>query len=161
MKVPLVTISLWALLLLPTVAIPSSDPIPAGSASGTVQGKIVHLDPDRIEITSGSKDNVTIYFDRNTQVNGSTPSTIDRVLGSVFGETHDLKVGDQVTATVTRGQQGLIAQSVTTQAGTTGSSTPNASSSTTSSQAGSSGRACVRDERASQQGQIVCGELVR
>ena len=97
-----------------------------------------------------------IYFDRNTQVNGSTRNTIDRVLGSVLGETHDLKVGDQVNATVTRGQQGLIAQSVSTQGPSTGSSSPNASS-----PPNTSGRACVRDERASQQGQIVCGELVR
>jgi hypothetical protein len=157
MKVPLVTIGLWALLLLPTPAISASDPIPAGATSGTIQGKIARVESDHIEINSGgSKDNVTIYFDRNTQINGSTPNTIDRVLGTVFGETHDVKVGDQVTATVTRGQQGLIAQSVTTQGPATGSSSPN-----TSSPPVTSGRVCVRDERASQQGQIVCGELVR
>jgi hypothetical protein len=156
MKVTLV-ISLWAVLLSTPLAISATDPIPAGATSGTIQGKIVRLDSDRIEINSGgSKDNVWIYFDRNTQINGSTPSTIDRVLGSVFGETHDLKVGDQVTATVTRGQQGLIAQSVTTQGATTGSSSPSASPPPVTS-----GRVCVRDERASQQGQIVCGELVR
>ncbi len=156
MKVTLVTISLCAVLLLPPLAISASDPIPPGATSGTIQGKIVRVDPDRIEVNSdGSKDNVLIYFDRNTQVNGSTRNTIDRVLGSVLGETHDVKVGDQVTATVTRGQQGLIAQSVSTQP-PTGSSSPNASSPPVTS-----GRACVRDERASQQGQIVCGELVR
>ena len=156
MKVTVVTLSLLAILLLPTLAISASDPIPAGATSGTIQGKIVRVDPDRIEVNSGgAKDNILIYFDRNTQINGSTPSTIDRVLGSVFGETHDLKVGDQVTAIVTRGQQGLIAQSVSTQP-PTGSSSPNASSPPVTS-----GRACVRDERASQQGQIVCGELVR
>jgi hypothetical protein len=157
MKVTAVTLGLLAILLLPTLASSASDPIPAGATSGTIQGKIVRVDPDRIEVNSGgAKDNTLIYFDRNTQINGSTPSTIDRVLGSVFGETHDLKVGDQVTATVTRGQQGLIAQSVTTQGATTGSSSPNASSPPVTS-----GSACVRDERASQQGQIVCGELVR
>lgn len=156
MKVTL-AISLWAILLSPALAISASDPIAAGATSGTVQGKIVRVEPDRIEVSSvASKDNVSIYFDRNTQVNGSTPSTIDRVLGSVFGETHDLKVGDQVTATVTRGQHGLIAQSVTTQGTAPGSSSPNASSPPVNS-----GRACVRDERATQQGQIVCGELVR
>ena len=157
MKVTAVTIILGAVLLLPALAISASDPIPAGATSGTIQGKIVRVDPDRIEINyDGSKDTVWIYFDRNTQINGSTKSTIDRVLGSVFGETHDVKVGDQVTATVTRGQQGLIAQSVTTQGATTGSSSPNVSSPPITS-----GRACVRDERASQQGQIVCGEVVR
>lgn len=157
MKVTLVTISLWAVLLLPTLAISASDPIPAGSTTSTIQGKIVRVDPDRIEISPGdSKDTVWVYFDRNTQINGTTPNTIDRVLGSVFGNTHDLKVGDQVTATVTQGQQGAIAQSVTTQGHSTGSSSPNASSPPVTS-----GRACVRDERASQQGQIVCGELVR
>jgi hypothetical protein len=156
MKVTLV-ISLCTVLLLPPLAISASDPIPPGATSGTIQGKIVRVDPDRIEVNAdGSKDNVWIYFDRNTQVNGSTRNTIDRVLGSVLGETHDVKVGDQVTATVTRGQQGLIAQSVSTQGATTGSSSPNASSPPPTS-----GRACVRDERASQQGQIVCGELVR
>jgi hypothetical protein len=155
MKVPLVTISLCAVLLLPTLALSASDPIAAGATSGTVQGKIVRVDPDRIEVASGgSKDSLLIYFDRNTQVNGSTRNSIDRVLGSVLGETHDVKVGDQVTATVTRGQQGLIAQSVSTQGATTGS--PNASSPPVTSD-----RACVRDERASQQGQIVCGEVVR
>jgi hypothetical protein len=151
MKIALVTLGFWAVLLLPQLG-SAVDPIPSGATSSTVQGKIVRLDPDRIEVnTDGSKDNLLIYFDRNTQVNGSTRNTIDRVLGSVFGETHDLKVGDQVTATVTRSQERLVAQSITTQGSSTGSSTPPVAS----------GRACVRDERASQQGQIVCGEVVR
>jgi len=159
MKGSLITTSLCLILLVPALTMSASDPIPSGATSGTIQGKITRVDPDRIEVYSGStKDNVWIYFDRNTQVNGSTRNTIDRVLGSVFGDTHDLKVGDQVTATVTRGQQGFVAQSITTQGAntTTGSSSPNTSSSPVTS-----GRACVRDERASQQGQIVCGEVVR
>ena len=158
MKGTLVTISLCLMLLVPTLVISASDPIPAGAASGTIQGKIMRVYSDRIEVNdSGSNNTTSIYVDGSTQINGSTPNTIGRVLGGVLGTTHDLKVGDQVTATVTRGQEGLIAQSITTQGATpsSGSSSPS-----TSSPAVGSGRACVRDERSSQQGQIVCGELV-
>jgi hypothetical protein len=158
MKGVLVTISLCLMLLLPTLAISASDPIPTGATSGTIQGKITRVYSDRIEVNDrGSNNTTSIYVDSSTQINGSTRNAIGRVLGGVIGTTHDLKVGDQVTATVTRNQEGLVAQSITTQGATASSG----SSPSTSSPAASSGRACVRDERSSQQGQIVCGELVR
>ena len=155
----------FLLICVPSIAMSASDPIPAGSNSGTIPGKIVRVEADRIEVAYGNaNDTATIYIDRNTKINGSTPTTIDRVFGGVLGEMHDLKPGDQVTATVTRNQKGFLAQSITTQAPTTtsgsspeGTSPPATSSGTT----GTSGRVCVRDERPNQQGQIVCGEMVR
>ena len=159
MNETLVTISLCLMLLLPTLVFSADDSIPSGAASGTISGKITRVYSDRIDVNDSGSNNITsIYVDGNTQINGSTPKTIGRVLGGVIGTTHGLKVGDQVTATVTRNQEGFIAQSITTQGATasSGSSSPS-----TSSPAVSSGRACVRDERANQQGQIVCGELVR
>jgi hypothetical protein len=159
MKGRLVTISLCLMLLVPTLVISASDPMPAGATSGTIQGKIIRVYSDRIEVNeSGSNNTTSIYVDGSTQINGSTPNTIGRVLGGVIGTTQGLKVGDQVTATVTRGQEGLIAQSITTQG-----ATANSGSATTTAPppAANSGRVCVRDERANQQGQIVCGELVR
>jgi hypothetical protein len=158
MKGILVTLSLCLMLLLPTLAISASDPIPAAATSDTVQGKITRVYSDRIDVDTGSTAITSIYVDGNTQINGTTRNTIGRVLGGVIGTTHDLKVGDQVTAIVTRNQEGLVAQSITTQ-GTTASS--GSSSPSTSSPGASSGRVCVRDERSNQQGQIVCGELVR
>ena len=159
MKGTLVTISLCLMLLWPAVVASANDPIPSGATSGTISGKITRVYSDRIDVNDSGSNNITsIYVDGNTQINGSTRNTIGRVLGGVIGTTHDLKAGDEVTATVTRNQEGLVAQSITTQGATasSGSSSPS-----TSSPAVSSGRACVRDERANQQGQIVCGELVR
>lgn len=155
MKGIFVTLSLCLMLLLPALVFSANDPIPSGS---TINGKITRVYSDRIDVDTGSNAITSIYVDGNTQINGSTPNTIGRVLGGVIGTTRDLKAGDQVTATVTRNQEGFVAQSITTQ-----SSTANSGSSptSTSSPAVSSGRACVRDERANQQGQIVCGELVR
>jgi hypothetical protein len=158
MKGVLVTISLCLMLLVPTLVISASDSMPAGATSGTINGKITRVYSDRIDVDTGSNAITSIYVDGSTQINGSTPNTIGRVLGGVIGTTQGLKVGDQVTATVTRGQEGLIAQSITTQG-----ATANSGSATTTAPppAANSGRVCVRDERANQQGQIVCGELVR
>ena len=161
---------LLCLILVPSITLSASEPIPAGATSGTIQGKIVRVEADRIEVAYGSaNDMTTIYIDRNTKINGSTPSTMDRVFGGILGEMHDLKPGDQVTANVMRNQQRLLAQSITTQAptATSGSSPQGTSSPGSSSPAVSpetavpSGRVCVRDERPNQQGQIVCGEVVR
>ena len=159
MKETLVTFSLCLILFLPTLVLAASDPIPSGATSGTVVGKITRVYSDRIDVDTGSSAITSIYVDGNTQINGTTRNTIGRVLGGVIGTTHDLRAGDQITATVTRNQEGLVAQSITTQ----GAAANNSGSSTTTAPppAANSGRVCVRDERTSQQGQIVCGELVR
>jgi hypothetical protein len=157
MKEILVTISLCLMLLLPTLVISASDPISSGAASDTIQGKVTRVYSDRIDVDTGSNAITSIYVDGNTQINGTTRNTIGRVLGGVIGTTHDLRAGDHITATVTRNQEGLVAQSITTQGATTSTGSPSPSA---SSPAVSSGRACVRDERSGQQGQIVCGELV-
>ena len=158
MKGTLVTISLCLMLLLPTVVFSANDPIPSGATSGTINGKITRVYSDRIDVDTGSNNITSIYVDGNTQINGTTRNAIGRVLGGVIGTTHDLKGGDQITATVTRNQEGLIAQSITTQG-----ATANSGSATTTAPppAANSGRVCVRDERPNQQGQIVCGEPVR
>ncbi|HEY3196744.1 MAG TPA: hypothetical protein VGJ57_01930 [Nitrospirales bacterium] len=154
MKGTVVTISFCLILLLPELVFSANDPIPSG---GTIQGKITRVYSDRVDVDTGSNAITSIYVDGNTQINGSTRNTIGRVLGGVIGTTHDLRAGDQITATVTRNQEGLIAQSITTQG-----ATANSGSATTTAPptAANSGRVCVRDERANQQGQIVCGEPV-
>ena len=153
MKGTIVTISLCLMLLLPALVFSANDPIPSGA---TINGKITRVYSDRIDVDTGSNAITSIYVDGNTQINGTTRNTIGRVLGGVIGTTHDLRAGDQITATVTRNQEELIAQSITTQSATanTGSATA------TTPPPASSGRVCVRDERANQQGQIVCGEPV-
>ena len=153
------------LVWLPACATPETNAIPAGAKSGTFSGKITRVEGDRIEVAYGTpSDTVTVYVDGATRINGSTPSIIDRALGGVLGRISDLRRGDEVTVTVTRTDQKLLADTITTQTPTAagGSQQGGVSKGPTSSDGTSqTNRVCVRDERANRQGEIVCGEIVR
>ena len=152
------------LIFLPACAT-ASDPLPSGAKSGTFSGKITRVESNRIEVAYGTgNDTVTVHVDGSTRINGSTPSLVDRVLGGVVGRISDLRRGDEVRVTVTRTDEGLMADTITTQTPTSadGSQQGGVSKGPTSSDgAAQTNRVCVRDERLSRNGEIVCGEPIR
>ena len=160
-KLCMALIIIW----LPACATATSDPIPSSARSGTFSGKITRVESNRIELAYGTaNDTATVYVDGSTRINGSTPSVVDRVLGGVVGRISDLRRGDEVTVTVTRTDQGLMADTITTQTATTaGGSQPGGVSREPTSSDGTAQtkRLCVRDERPNRNGEIVCGEPVR
>jgi hypothetical protein len=154
------------LIWLPACATGASDPIAADAKSGTFSGKITRVESDRIEVSYGANanDTATVYVDGSTRINGSSPSIIDRVFGGVLGRISDLRRGDDVTVSVTRTDNKLMADTITTQTPTVAGGSQQGGVSkgpTPSDGAPQTNRVCVRDERAIRSGEIVCGEMVR